>query len=135
MKLIKNLYTQYFHIIQCMHFIGGHSFSGVRVARSLVSCAGFGGRCSPFVPFLLPSVLAVLLLFADYDYPFDIFKLYGESLLNNFLEPSLLSCLVNLDQQVCIRSICGKLYRHMTDQRLTLSNDPKPRKQKQTNKT
>jgi hypothetical protein len=49
-------------------------FSEVLVTRSLVLRVTFC-RSLPFL-FLLVIVLSVLLRFANYDYPFDIFKLF-----------------------------------------------------------
>ena len=49
-------------------------FNGVHVARYLVLCVVL---CrSLFVLLLLTIVLSVLLRFADFDYPFGIFKLF-----------------------------------------------------------
>ena len=61
-------------------------FSGVRVTRALVLYVMFFvDRCLSFCHFLLAIVLSVLLRFTDSDYPFGIFKLF----LNCLIDPNL----------------------------------------------
>jgi hypothetical protein len=51
-------------------------FSGVRVTRSLIYVYALWIVVCPLVLFLLSSVLSFLLRYTDYDYAFDIFKLF-----------------------------------------------------------
>jgi hypothetical protein len=59
-------------------------FSGVRVTRSLLVCVCFVDHCLSFCTFFLTIVLSVL-QFTDSDYPFGIFKLFLNYLMNSYM--------------------------------------------------